>query len=319
MKGTQSQFIKKWLPIEKSLCPPFIVQKLGEKVIEESLIASIQENWRFCLDEKNAEKGYDYCRIKGAKISDYLYRQLTTPFGEVVTSIRFIGGDLTKPAVFLMHKDFDLKKTTEIAELGAFLKHEYAVFKPKRFRWFSTQDESSLIAENEGIEGDMIYCTGFISALQNTPKPAKFNSIQLQEATSLDWYERYFNSYQDMYRANPFFKEMASVESRESLQQMIESSLLFEIIIEGKWAGIIGVCAAEHKFLKGYEVYEEYLLAEFRGKHFAPAVQRHLIECLPSNENKMLYGTIHYQNQPSIKTAKRVGRKVAGMYVFADI
>ncbi|MGB0931547.1 MAG: hypothetical protein ACPGVB_12260, partial [Chitinophagales bacterium] len=211
---TQTQFINKWLPIEKSLCPAFIVQRLGEKVVEESLITAIKESWNFCSDEKSAKRVHDYCGVKGAKVSDYFYRQLTTPFGEVVTSIRFIGGDLTKPAIFLMHKDFDLKNPTEIAELGNLLKQEYAVFKPKRFRWFSTKDESSLIAENKDIEGDMMYCTGFISDLKNAPKPAKFDSIELQEATSLEWYERYFNSYQDMYRANPFFEEMASVESR---------------------------------------------------------------------------------------------------------
>ncbi len=319
MNTTKSQFLQKWLPIETNHCPIFVTQKLGKNVIQNRLNVFVEESWRYCSDRKQAKKIADYCGIKDAKISDYLYRTLTTPFGEVVTSIRFIGGDLSKPAVFLMHKDFDLVRIADIQQLGAFLKQEYALFAPKRFRWFSTKDKSDLITNHEGIEGDLGYYTHFLSDLKKAPKPANFEKVQLQVASSLDWYDLYFNSYQEMYQANPFFEEMASVESKESLQNMIDNESLFEVFIEGKWAGIIGVCKAKALFLEGYEVYEEYLLPEFRGKHLAPAVQRHLIEKLSIVGDEMLYGTIHYQNQASIKTAKRVGRKQVGLYVFADI
>ena len=300
-------------------CPDFILQKLSKKEVGNRLRTFVEENWRFCGDEKSAKRVHDYCGIEGAKVEDYLYRQLRTPLGEAVTSIRFVGGDLTKPAVFLIHKDFELESRKRVKELGAFLYEEYELFRPKRFRWFSSNEEVNLLERVEGIEGDLGYYTGFVSDLKEMPKPANFDQIKLVLATSLDWYERYENSYQDMYRANPFFVEMASVESRETLQGMIDENLLFEVWVGDTWAGIIGVCETHRKYLKGYEVYEEYLLAEFRGKKLAPAVQRHLIERLPSTANEMLYGTIHHQNLPSIKTAKRCGRRGVGAYLFGDI
>jgi len=319
LKLTKQAFIAKWLEIEMAYCPDFILQKLGKEEVQNRLMAFVEENWRFCGDEKSAERVHDYCGIEGAKVDNYLYRQLSTPFGEAVTSIRFVGGDLTKPAVFLIHKDFELDSQVKVKEMGAFLYREYELFTPKRFRWFSSKEVVDLSGLGEGIEGDLGYYTGFLSDLKNAPKSENFEKIELVVSASLDWYERYENSYQEMYKTNPFFVEMASVESREALQDMMDKGLLFEVLVEGTWAGIIGVCEARRKYLAGYEVYEEYLLVEFRGKKLASAVQRHLIERLPSTANEMLYGTIHHQNIPSIKTAKRCGRKGVGVYIFAEI
>lgn len=319
MSLTKSHFLQKWLPLETNHCPNFLLQKLGKATIEKRLTSYIEESWQRCSDMEFAEDFADYCQIEAAKVSDYLYRSLTTPLGEVITSIRFIGGDLSKPAVFLMHKDFELNTLKDIQLTGKFLREEYAVFQPKRFRWYSSKDESDLIAENKGIEGDLCYVMGLLSDLQKEPKPTHFEKINLKLAADLDWYDLYFNSYQEMYRTNPFFEEMASVESKDTLQKMMDKNWLFEVFIEGKWAGIIGVWQSKEYFLDGFEVYEEYLLPEFRGKHFAPAVQRHLIQRLPSKNFNMLYGTIHFQNKPSIKTAKRVGRKQVGIYIFAGI
>jgi len=95
--------------------------------------------------------------------------------------------------------------------------------------------------------------------------------------------------------------------------------LLFEINIDGKWAGIIGANNGYDNFLKGYYIVEEFLIENFRGKQFASAVQRHLINKLPFNSNEMLFGTIHYENIPSLRTAMRVDRRPIGMYAFAEI
>ena len=86
-----------------------------------------------------------------------------------------------------------------------------------------------------------------------------------------------------------------------------------------KWAGIIAANNGSNNFLSGFYIEEEFLLEQFRGKHLASAVQRHLIENLPSDNNAMLSGTIHYENIPSLKTAMSVGRKPIGMDVFAKI
>ncbi len=141
----------------------------------------------------------------------------------------------------------------------------------------------------------------------------------LHPTKNLDHYPIYKSDFENIIKNNPDFAEMAQIETPEGFESMMKKELLFDIFIQNEWAGYIGVEPASESFLNGYEVYEEFLISKFRGQHFAPAAQRHLIEKLPDSNNAMLYGTIHYNNVPSIKTALKVGRKKIGQYIFVNI
>jgi len=165
----------------------------------------------------------------------------------------------------------------------------------------------------------MIYVAEFIDFLKEQPLPKNFSKIALHPATSLAWYPDYKKDYENICEKWPAFAEMAQVESEETLKNQIEKQLLFEISIEGKWAGIIATDNKSEFFLNGYCIIEEFINENFRGKKLASSVQRHLINKLPSNSNEMIFGTIHYKNQPSLSTALSVKRKTAGMYIFSEL
>lgn len=318
-KEINRKLLNKWGQVELSHCPQFILDTVGRNKIQQQLREQVALNLSYCTDERFAQSNFDFCKIEGATPADFKYRLIKTPFGEIITSIRFIGGDLSKPAVFLIHKDFELDYVQKIRQVGQIVGEEYAVFKPPRFRWFSPKIETELIKSNAFISGDSIYVTHFLDYLKQQPLPPNYDKVQLELATSINWYEEYKTTYETIYKHWPASREMTRIESQTSLQEIIEKKLLFEIKIENHWAGIIGVTQTSDKFLAGYCVYEELLTEDFRGKLLASAVQRRLIENLPTTQDAMLFGTIHYGNIPSLRTAYKVGRQSAGMYVFAEI
>lgn len=316
---TIQQLIKKWIDIELPNCPQFIIDGIGKDTVIANITKEVELNVSHCFESELAQKIIDYCQVKGATVEDCKSRQLKTPLGEIITGIRFVGGDLNKPAVFIIHKDFELKNLNNIKLIGEFLAKEYAIFKPKRIRWYSSTIEKELIANNNFIAGDLIYVAEFIEKLKQQPLPKNFDKVKLVEATTINWHKEYTAAFEKICQQWPGFAEMAQAEDVETLQDLMKKHLLFEIIVDGQFAGIIAADNGTNSFLSGYYIVEELLLEKYRGKHLASAVQRHLIEKLASNNNEMLFGTIHYNNQPSLRTATKLSRKAIGMYVFADI
>lgn len=305
--------------MELQNCPFFISERLGESYVNQRAAAIVEESYKYLTNLTLAQNNHDYCKIEGAKPEDYLYRNLTMPLGEIITSIRFMGGDLKKPFVLVVHKDFEINTPSDIWQLNAFLTNEYALFKPKHIQWFSKKTESELIEKNDFLSGDMVYISELLDVLQEKEKPANYDKIRLKLAKNTKWFDKYEAVYKTMFKNNPAFIEMAQITAKATFNEMIKDKLLYEIFVEKEWAGVIGVKAESDSFFSGYCVYEELLIDEFRGKKLAAAVQRNLVEKLPNDANKMLYGTIHYDNIPSLKTAERVGRSACGMYVMAKV
>lgn len=315
---TQTQFIKKYAAIEAAYYPEALAASISKAEFQRRIEARLVEDYGYLSDDEFAQKNYGYCQIESTTADDYKYRLLDSPHGQFVASIRFIGGDLSKPSVFILHRDFELNSEEVIRNVGQFLAEKYAKFQPIRIYWFSPKWENELIEQHDFIHGDMLYLADAVSTLQQRPKPASYDRIELQPTKTLDWYETYERAYHQLLNEWPAFGEMARVESRESLQELIDQDNLYRVFVDDQWAGIIGANRHSDWFLEGYVIYEEFLFAAFRNQKLAPAMQRHFIERL-HDTNALIYGTIHNGNLPSLKTALRVGRQPAGMFVYAEL
>lgn len=71
--------------------------------------------------------------------------------------------------------------------------------------------------------------------------------------------------------------------------------------------------------MHGYIITEEILSKRFRGKGFAPALQRQLIEHLMYENDEMIFGNPNSRNLVSLRTASRVGRVDVGGVYFVRI
>jgi len=139
----------KWLEIEMRKCPPFILKRLGENSLRELLLKEVEQSLNYYTSDSFGKQTFDFLKIEGSTPNDYKYRNIQTPVGYMITSIRFVNGNLDKPAVYLIHKDFELKDTNDIKLVGEIIEKEYIVFKPKRFRWYSSIIETELIETND--------------------------------------------------------------------------------------------------------------------------------------------------------------------------
>lgn len=66
-------------------------------------------------------------------------------------------------------------------------------------------------------------------------------------------------------------------------------------------------------------VIEELLETPFRGRGFAPAMQRMFLERLADKDDRLVWGTIDARNIPSLRTAQRVGREIVFGNMFFPI
>ena len=317
--NNQEVFLDKWLPTELPRVPDFIESRLGTEKVSVLLSTEINKIFKQTTDIVQAEQRFSKFKIYGTQINDYKARLIQSDLGDMITGIRFVGGDLTKPAVFIILKDFELVYAKDIQQITHLIKSEYRAFRPQRMRWFSTKDESALIEYNSFLKGDLFLISNFISDLKKQPEPEHYTELELKQTQSGSWYSKYQKEYEIIHNENPFAIEMGQAETKTKMQDLADKGLLFEAYRKNDFVGIIAVDRQRSWFLDGYVVMEELLFQPFRTQKLASAMQRHLINQLDGDLNQMLYGTIHYDNLSSLKTAYRCGRKYCGMYIFSDL
>ncbi len=318
---TLQDFLIKGQKIELENCPKFIKEQLPKDTLNKCISKHLVDIYEYTKNIDFATKNYKYCKkaVPNSKPKDYLFRNLETPFGILVSSIRYMGGDLTKPFVFIVLKNFEINSIEKIEWLSSFLNEEYKVFSPKRIAWHTNKIQEDFINNHSFINGDMVYVAEFLDYLKTEKIIVSDRKIKLKIAENTNWYKQYKTAYNLLFEKDNFYNEMIQITTEATFKEMIQHKTLFEIVIDNEWAGIIGVMPENDKYLSGYCVYEEFLLEKFRGKGMAKHIQQKMIHLLPSSPNKMVYGTIHYNNKSSLKTALGVGRKVCEMIILADV
>ncbi len=314
----EETFLAQWMPIEIALFPTFIRDRMGLDFVKEKIKKQLQYTYLNLTDATRYQAFLDFAKVEGASLVDYQAKIIETPYGALIVSLRYIGGDLNKPAIFIDHQSFEIKDQSQVEVIGNLLKKAYGVFKPQRVRWYVKEQNEALCTTNNWM-ADIVYIGQFLDEIKQHPLPPHFEEISIRLAKDVSWYSRYEKEDQQLKEDWPAFVEMGQLESKDSLIELKEKNFLFEIMKSNEIIGILAVEKEDNRFMNGYTIYEEFLWKKYRGKGLAKAAQRHLAEVLPHADNEMLLGTIHHDNQPSIKTALGTGRKLAGMYIFAAI
>ncbi len=313
-----TDFLEFWMPCEVAKYPDFIFDRIGADLVKERVLSEVKTLYKFAYDDEFVASKIDFSKFPDFDKKDFNYRILSCAYGKVITSIRFIGGDLSAPCVFIMANSFSINSIDIVRDLCAQLKVEYDVFKPKRIRFYQNGNKD-LFKNVEGVKEDMCNVAQFIDVMKQQTELSASNNVRLKKATNVSWYDRYRDAYLLQLQKYPEFKEMLYLESKDSLGNFVKSGTAFEIFCDSEWAGIIVVSRASELLMSGYLVYEEFVLEEYRGKGIASHAQRQLIGQVKLEKDDMLFGTIHYNNKASIKTALKAGRLIIGKYLMVDI
>ncbi len=259
--------------------------------------------------------------IPGTAPEDYRYRVLGIEGGRTfVAGIRFKGGDLSARFVEVYARDFPIVDRSALAWMADVARAAFRVFSPSQLRvHVPAEGPEERAVSGPGVATDLLTVAGRVSDLRRLAPPPGMERVRLEVPRSSSFYERYVRAYRDVHADRPELEGVVLAEPLEDLERYIERAFFREVYVDGEWAGVI--CAEERPFYgaDGYEMIEEIFAKGFRGRSLAPALQRRLIDALPGDEDAILHGTIDGLNEPSLRTARRVGRVVVTISRFADL
>jgi hypothetical protein len=107
------------------------------------------------------------------------------------------------------------------------------------------------------------------------PVAPGFERIVLRLPSNLDFYPHYVETYELMYAARPQLRGQVRIEPEKSLANCFEQGLLYEIHVDGGWAGIVAASRETIAGVTGCYMNEIVLEGPARGQSLGPAVHQH--------------------------------------------
>ncbi|MBB6099456.1 GNAT superfamily N-acetyltransferase [Deinobacterium chartae] len=270
-------------------------------------------------DDVFAERFWARCAAPGTTPDDYRNRWLDLDGLRVLTGIRFKGLDMAQPFVDVVASTAPLEAPDLWQALAARIRSEYAVFRPLQLRVFRAGPAPLELAPGLPVVAHTRLVAGLLSAMRSLPDPAHFARLEAHPASNLNFYPRYRAIYDALHAESPERREFARPESEEDLQEALEDGLLFEMRIEGVWAGVMAAYRGVGHGLRGFVVGEMLLDSAFRGQGLGPAAQRCFAHALPARPGDTVFGHIHPRNVAALTTARRCGRQDLGGELFVRL
>lgn len=297
--------------------PALIKQEIPLPTLRARFEQQVAQDWNLTHDEEFGKRFSARCPVSGAVPSDYNYKVIQLESGRfIMASIRFKHLNPMKPFVEIVHKDFPVTRSADLAEIEYAIETYYRTFSPLSVRLFDFRSEIRKIASNREVACDFEYFGAAATDIIAQEADETGSRIGLIKPTSLSFYKDYCAIYQELAQMSPLFgPEAVWFESVESLEGALLEGSLFCVLVDGEWAGIFALRRGTERFLKGAYFVEEVLRAKFRGKGLAADIQRRVIQSMQFEKDDFVYGHIMQQNIPAVRTAKRVGRRpLGGMY-----
>ncbi len=245
----------------------------------------------------------------GLDASRFNHRLLEVGDRRLIAGIRFFSRNIERPFVDVARVSKPLESDADKEVLTAFLRSEFAEFKPLSWHIFQS---SHLTYQFPNCAGDKRVLVGRMQDINALPKPKNAGRVRLEPATNLEFYPYYEASYQNLHAKHRWLADVSRMESMDDMQHYLEHDKVFEIFVDNEWAGIT-VASRSHEFgLSGWYMIEITLEERWQGQGLGVAVQRALVSSLDFSESDCLFGTIGAVNTPMQKTAARVGRMDIG-------
>lgn len=248
----------------------------------------------------------------------YLNRVLEVPhLGAALVGLRFRALDLARPFVTVVAHSEPLPGVKELHDAVAFLRAQFAEFAPKHVQFFVPAgrelDETHF---PPGSHWDVHVIAGRLNDLRKRPWPEHADRVTLDVPADLSFYPRYVAAYETLYAAHAEHREFARIEELDDLARYLQDGTLFEVRVDGAWAGVVAVTPAAEQGLSGFVVTEMFLEGAHRGRGFGPAVGRRLVERLQGEAGDVLYGTVHHGNVTARRSAYAAGREDVGAFFW---
>lgn len=280
--------------------------------IECDAVAFVQQLAAQGSDQEYLRGYCQACPVEGARPEDYAPRivQLNRE-RRAIAQIHFRGLSLEYPFIDIFACDGALPENIDLEYLAS----QFSRFHPRAVRFWTAGREPPPYG---GLE-DLLVLASPISPLLHFPPPPHFERIQIEPDPALDSFDDYRALYAELRASSPELVRPVSAEDRATLAACAQVGGFCRVMIDGRAAGYIAARAGSYRCWKGWEMIDEILAAEFRGKGLAPAMQFTFLRALDLQRASSIFGTISSRNLPSIMTARRVGREVVETGYFVSL
>jgi len=198
----------------------------------------------------------------------------------------------------------------------------YRAFNPLCLR-VEVPDAPGLLADLQADDRSGTACSvahhvvaGRVADLRHHPRAASFPAVRLHRTTAERAADRVAAVYAQLERTEPRTSAWARPQDAASLAGPADEGLLFDVLVDGRPAGVVAAAREDAHGMAGSTVVELCLDAGHRGRRLAPAALQRLVDELPARPGDVLWGTIHPDNSPSLRSALSTGRTITSSVVM---
>ena len=290
---------------------------IDQKKFRQSFTQQLQSSVKLCFNTEFGHQFQQRCKIPGISAEEYQNRAFLDQHGQLwIAGIRFRNLDLKSPFIALTAPFFDGEPSAEEQVCFAEVLKDFGAFNVHRIQFLTLGNWQLREPALAGVWNlDKTLVCGTIGEVAKTTFTSE---VSLRKPCDESYLARYNQAFDALLSERPFLANLLAREDEASFQESAEDGLLFEVMVDNQWAGLIAVEKDELWGQTGFLIREEILAAWTRGRGLGPQLQSALaLELLKSNESStLLHGTIHADNSPSLKTALRSSRKAIARYVF---
>jgi L-amino acid N-acyltransferase YncA len=237
-----------------------------------------------------------------------------------VTGIRFRGRDVTKPFIDVVATSLP-PRADALARLAAVLVPQYRDFAPRAVRVDAPAPDElvgAAMADPRFAHAavDQYVVAGLVADLRRRPPVDGYERVHLQVVPVDPAGQATARLYAQAEAERPDLAQWATPSTPDELQECAAEGLLFEVRVDGHPAGVVAARRDDDHGMTGFVVQEIVLDDAHRGHRLAAAVLQRLLAELPAGPGDTLWGTIHPDNQPSLRNAASIGREIVGGFVW---
>jgi hypothetical protein len=292
--------------------PETVRRWIPEQQLQQDLRSFFDRVWVERAETPEWLAGYARaCPVDTAEPHDYRMREIELRSGAgVLAGIHFRNRDVTYPfvEVFAQTRDFD---DPEMAAATSELLDVFSLFNAAAVLWWAPEQRD--LSELEGTRDHRLVVGRIqdITSGSSTTLPERFS---FEPETAARCYQDYVQAYAE-FGAQATFQNPPRPEQLPSLEECERRGALYCLRDGARFAGLMAARSHSLRGITGWEIVEEILGTDYRGKGLGVAMQRLFVSGLDPRQGVLVMGEIADGNLPSLRTAQRAGRKDVGGWV----
>ena len=284
---------------------PWVHDHIGEAVRREALAEELAFTLHTAAQDLAYATGFaEVAPPTGQPAAAYLDRWLPLGDAHVMLGPRYLGRDPDLPFVMVSASDRPLV-AVDAPGLATLAREHFAAFTPG-FVMLTTADP---VGAWPGTRPELRQVVGLLGDLRAREAPS---GLSVTPRHDTDFYGHYQALFDHDVALDPAHGRHTRVEDRGDLQDLADRGYLYDVLVDGAWAGLLAAEPDARRGVRGATVVELILDHEHRGRGYGRHLSTLLARAVPLPDDQCLLGTIHADNLTSYRSALAAGRVDVG-------